>query len=278
MTGARGEAWGDAIAPLLEPRTRRPRTTGITAVMDKGLGLRAVDDLVEMAGPLIDYVKLGFGTTAPLSAGLVMRKVARLVKAGIVVYPGGTLLEAAWTVGSMPEFIARARELGFTAVEVSDGTVDLPEASRRDAIRRVQDAGLEVITEVGRKDPQRQLSTTEMVDRVHADLDEGVSLVTIEARESGRGTGIFDQSGKVIGSVLETLLTSIRDPARVLWEAPLQDQQTHLILRCGANVNLANIAPGEVLALEALRRGFRFDTLRAAIQREVADGPPKAAR
>jgi phosphosulfolactate synthase len=122
------------------------------------------------------------------------------------------------------------------------------------------------------------LSTTETVDRVHADLDEGVSLVTIEARESGRGTGIFDQSGHVIGSVLETLLASVRDPARVLWEAPLQDQQTHLILRCGANVNLANIAPGEVLALEALRRGFRFDTLRAAIQREVADGPPKVAR
>jgi len=277
MTGGRDEAWGDAIAPLLEPRTRRPRTTGITAVIDKGLGLRAVDDLVEMAGPLIDHVKLGFGTTAALPAELVMRKVARLVEAGIAVYPGGTLLEAAWTVGCMPEFIARARELGFTAVEVSDGTVDLPEAARREAIRRSQDAGLDVITEVGRKDPQRQLNATEMVDRVHADLDEGVSLVTIEARESGRGTGIFDQSGQVLGSVLEMLLASIRDPARVLWEAPLQEQQAHLILRCGANVNLANIAPGEVLALEALRRGFRFDTLRAAIQREVGDGQPKAA-
>lgn len=278
MTGARDEAWGDAIAPLLEPRTRRPRTTGITAVIDKGLGLRAVDDLVEMAGPLIDHVKLGFGTTAALPAGLVIRKVARLVEAGFVVYPGGTLLEAAWTVGCMPEFIARARELGFTALEVSDGTVDLPEASRREAIHRAQDAGLDVITEVGRKDPQRQLSPTEMVDRVHADLDEGVSLVTIEARESGRGTGIFDQSGQVLSSVLETLLTSVRDPARVLWEAPLQDQQAHLILRCGANVNLANIAPGEVLALEALRRGLRFDTLRAAIQREDAGEQPKAAR
>jgi len=277
MTGAREEAWGDAIAPLLEPRTRRPRTTGITAVIDKGLGLRAVDDLVEMAGSLIDHVKLGFGTTAAMPAGLVVRKVARLVEAGFVVYPGGTLLEAAWPIGCMPEFIARARELGFTALEVSDGTVDLPEESRRDAIRRAQDAGLDVITEVGRKDPQRQLSTTEMVDRVHADLDEGVSLVTIEARESGRGTGIFDQYGQVVASVLETLLTSVRDPARVLWEAPLQDQQAHLILRCGANVNLANIAPGEVLALEALRRGLRFDTLRAAIQREDADGPPKAA-
>jgi phosphosulfolactate synthase len=278
MTEVRDEAWGDAIAPLLEPRTRRPRTTGITAVIDKGLGLRAVDDLVEVAGPLVDHVKLGFGTSAALPAELLMRKVARLVEAGIAVYPGGTLLETAWTLGRMPEFIARTLVLGFTALEVSDGTVDLPVAARREMIRRAQDAGLDVITEVGRKDPQLQMTPTEMVDCVHADLDEGVLLVTIEARESGRGTGIFDQTGQVMGSVLETLLASIRDPARVLWEAPLQDQQTHLILRCGANVNLANIAPGEVLALEALRRGFRFDTLRAAIQQREADGSPTAPR
>lgn len=268
MTETRDEAWGDAIAPLLEPRTRRPRTTGITAVIDKGLGPRAVDDLVETAGHLVDHVKLGFGTTAALTTEVVRRKVARYAEAGIVVYPGGTLLEAAWTVGRMPQFIDRASELGFTGLEVSDGTVDLPEADRRDAIQRARDAGLHVITEVGRKDPQRQLSTTETVDRVHADLDQGVSLVTIEARESGRGTGIFDQSGQVMGSVLETLLGSVRDPARVLWEAPLPDQQAYLILRCGANVNLANIPPAEVLALEALRRGFRFDTLRAAIARQ----------
>ncbi len=275
MTAVHEEAWGDAIASLLEPRTEKPRTTGITAVIDKGLGLRATDDLIEMCGHLIDHVKLGFGTTAALDADLVRRKVARLVEAGIVVYPGGTLLEAAWAVGRMAAFIERARELGFTGIEVSDGTVELPDAARRDAIHRAQEAGLEVITEVGRKDPSRQLSAAEVVDRVHADLDLDVSLVTIEARESGRGTGIFDASGHVLGDLLETLLASIRDPRRVLWEAPMSEQQAHLILRCGVGVNLANIAPGEVLALEALRRGFRFETLRGALQHEVAGGPPQ---
>ncbi len=278
MTDIQDEAWGDAVEPLLERRTRRPRTTGITAIIDKGLGIRAVEDLVETAAPLIDHVKLGFGTSAALPAELLMRKVAHLVAAGIAVYPGGTLLEAAWVTGRMPAFIARACELGFTALEVSDGTVEVPVAARREMIHRAQDAGLEVITEVGRKDPQRQMTAAETIDCVHADLDEGVSLVTIEARESGRGTGIFDQSGQVKDGLLEALLGSIRDPARVLWEAPLQDQQTHLILRCGANVNLANIAPTEVLALESLRRGFRFDTLRAAVQQTDPDGPPKAPR
>jgi len=278
MTDIQDEAWGDAVEPLLERRTRRPRTIGITAIIDKGLGIRAVEDLVETAAPLIDHVKLGFGTSAALPAELLMRKVAHLVAEGIAVYPGGTLLEAAWVTGRMPAFIARACELGFTALEVSDGTVEVPVAARREMIHRAQDAGLEVITEVGRKDPQRQMTAAETIDCVHADLDEGVSLVTIEARESGRGTGIFDQSGQVKDGLLEALLGSIRDPARVLWEAPLQDQQTHLILRCGANVNLANIAPTEVLALESLRRGFRFDTLRAAVQQTDPDGPPKAPR
>jgi phosphosulfolactate synthase len=272
MTERDEEAWGDAIASLVEPRTDKPRRTGITAVIDKGLGLRATDDLIEMCGHLIDHVKFGFGTTVALDAGLVRRKVARLVEAGIVVYPGGTLLEAAWAVGRTKAFVERARALGFTGIEVSDGTVDMPEEARREAIERALAAGFEVITEVGSKDPDRQPSPAEMIDRLQADLELGASLVTIEARESGQGTGIFDQSGRVIGSVLEALLASVSDPARVLWEAPQHGQQAHLILRCGVNVNLANIPPGEVLALESLRRGFRFETLRAAILREAAGG------
>lgn len=277
--GAWGDsAWGDAVVSLTERRTEKPRRTGITALIDKGLGPRATDDLVEMAGHLIDHVKLGFGTTAPLGAGLVRRKIARLVEAGIVVYPGGTLLEAAWAVGRMAAFIDRARALGFNGLEVSDGTVDLPAADRREAIERALDAGLEVITEVGRKDPSRQPSPAEMVDRLHADLDLGASLVTIEARESGRGTGIFDMSGHVVADLLEELLGSIRDPQRVLWEAPLQEQQAHLIRHCGANVNLGNISPLEILALEALRRGLRFETLRAALQREATGESARSRR
>ncbi len=266
MNDDRDEAWGDAIVPLTERRTQKPRDTGITAIIDKGLGLRATDDLVEMAGPLIDHVKLGFGTSAAVGAGLLRQKIARLVGAGIVVYPGGTLLEAAWATGRMTAFITRAHELGFTGLEVSDGTVDLPAADRRDAIERGLALGLEVITEVGSKDPARQMSPTEMVDRLHLDLELGASLVTVEARESGRGTGIFDASGNVVADLLEELLSSVRDSQRVLWEAPLPAQQAHLIRRCGANVNLANVPPLEVLALEALRRGLRFETLRAGLR------------
>lgn len=272
MTAHRGDAWADAVRSLADTRTEKPRDTGITALIDKGLGLGATHDLVEMAGHVIDHVKFGFGTSATLDADLVRRKVAMLVDAGIVVYPGGTLLEAAWAVGRMDAFIDRTADLGFNGIEVSDGTVDMPDDDRGAAIRRAIDAGLEVITEVGRKDPGRQLSAAATIARIQADLDRGARLVTIEARESGRGTGIFDRSGDVMTDLLETLLGSIRDVTRILWEAPQPDQQAHLILRLGPNVNLANIAPAEVLALEALRRAFRFETLKAAVEREGIGG------
>lgn len=278
MSGRRDGAWGEAIGELLGARTEKPRATGITAILDKGLGLRAVDDLAETAGHLVDHVKLGFGSSAALDGAFLARKVARLVEAGIVVYPGGTLLEAAWATGHLAAYLRRACELGFTGVEVSDGTVDLPAASRQEAIERALDVGLTVISEVGRKDPRRQLTPAEMADRAGADLALGVAFVTIEARESGRGTGIFDATGHVDEGILDALLAALPDRSRILWEAPLHDQQAYLILRLGTNVNLANIGPGEVLALEALRRGLRFETLRAALQREPAGAPGRPPR
>ncbi len=263
------DAWGDTVVPLLEARTTKPRRTGITAVIDKGLGPRALDDLLEMAGHVIDHAKFGFGTTAAQDEGVVRRKLARYAEADVVAYPGGTLLEAAWAIGHMREFIHRARDLGFTGIEVSDGTLDVPANARSDAISFALDLGMSVITEVGSKDPLRQPGPRELVDRLHADIELGASLVTIEARESGRGTGIFDGAGHVVEGLLLALLSSIREPEKVLWEAPQHEQQAHLILTCGANVNLANIQPVEVLALESLRRGLRFETLRAAMERET---------
>ena len=198
------DAWGDAIHSLAEPRTEKPRRTGITSVIDKGLGPRATDDLIETAAPVIDHVKLGFGTTAALPADQLRRKIASVDEAGIVVYPGGTLLEAAWATGRMAAFITRAHALGFTGLEVSDGTVDLPAADRARGDPNAASVSVcEVVTEVGSKDPARQPSPIEMVDRLHADLELGASLVTIEARESGLGTGIFDMSGDVVSDVLD---------------------------------------------------------------------------
>jgi phosphosulfolactate synthase len=224
-----------------------------------------------MAGQVIDHVKFGFGTTATVSADILRRKVSRLVEAGILVYPGGTLLEGAWAGGRLAAFIARARDLGFTGVEVSDGTVEMPASARAEAIRRAQDAGLHVVTEVGRKDPDRQPSPEEMSERLVADLELGADFVTIEARESGRGTGVFDVSGGVVESKVDALVGPVADPLRILWEAPIQGQQSYHIMRFGPNVNLANIPTPDILAVEALRRGLRFETLHAVLEGQGGD-------
>ncbi|HEY8476510.1 MAG TPA: phosphosulfolactate synthase, partial [Chloroflexota bacterium] len=253
--GHEDDAWGETVAVSVEPRTQKPRQRGVTAVIDKGLGLRALDDLIETAGHAIDLVKLGFGTSAALDGALLRRKLQRLAEAEMLVSPGGTLFEAAWATGHLPDFVARARELGFTALEISDGTVDLPPQDRREAVERAREAGLVVLTEVGKKDPREQLPPHAIAERVLADLALGVAFVTVEGRESGRGVGIFDAEGDIVHRVLDDLVHALPDCTRILWEAPLPKQQAALILRFGPNVNLANVQPGEVLALEALRRG-----------------------
>jgi len=164
--------------------------------------------------------------------------------------------------GTLTEFLGRASELGFTMVEVSDGTIHLSADVRADVIRRALDVGLSVIGEVGKKDPRQQPSVSAMHARIAGDLALGVSYVTIEARESGKGIGIYDYDGRVDEVQLDELLRGLDQVERIIWEAPQGPQQAYLVNRFGPNVNLGNIQPLEVLALEALRRGLRFETLK----------------
>jgi phosphosulfolactate synthase len=154
-----------------------------------------------------------------------------------------------------------AHTLGFSAVEISDGTIPLPPHRRRNVIRCALDHGLTAITEVGKKDPKLQPTAIELADQALQDLEWGAEWVTVESRESGKGIGIYDDHGAVraeeVATITERMGTQID---RLIWEAPLKDQQVFLIQQFGPNVNLGNIPTGEVLALEALRAGLRFET------------------
>lgn len=182
-------------------------------------------------------------------------------------------MEIALIQGVYPEYVCRAKELGFTALEISDGTIIMPRQVRNDAIKRACDAGLKVFTEVGKKDPTICLSPAELCDQVAADLAVGADKVIMEARESGRGIGIYDEAGAVREDELAALVECLNDyRLKIIWEAPMQRQQAALILRCGPNVNLGNVKPSDILGLEALRCGLRFDTLRHfAPQLQVGD-------
>ncbi len=255
------KAWAHVVEGLLDGREQAPRKNGLTMVIDKGLGIAATADLLEICGDLIDHWKCTFGTSAFVPPDVLRRKLMHLTSHGVVTYPGGTLLEVAIVRSSCRTFMQHAHVLGFSAVEISNGTIPLPLHRRHNVIRCALDHGLIAITEVGKKDPTQQPSATELADQALQDLEWGAAYVTIESRESGMGIGIYDNQGVIraeaVAAICERMGSQV---SRLLWEAPLKNQQADLIQQFGPNVNLGNIPPSEVLALESLRAGLRFET------------------
>ena len=264
-----GPAWHEpVIAPeAMADRLERDGTGGVTMVIDGGLGPAETADVLAAAGRWIDHWKLGFGTSALTPEGVLREKLEMLREAGLLVFPGGTLFEAAAGREREGEYLRRAAQLGFSAVEISEGTIDLPPDRRRRAIARAREHNLTVISEVGKKDPQAQPPARRMAEQARLDVEWGAGWVVVEGRESGTGVGVFDEAGGVNMKAVEAIADGAGEAAeRLVWEAPLKNQQAAFIKRFGRNVNLGNINPARVLAVEALRAGLRFETLQAAVR------------
>jgi len=248
-------------------------------IIDTGLGATALRDILALAGEHIDHWKFGFGTSALMPLAILEEKLALLRERDVLTYPGGTLLEAAIVQQHCRVFMRHAKELGFGAIEISEGTIDLPGGRRRRVIDCARDAGLVAITEVGRKDPKRQPTAEELAEQVLKDLTWGASWVIIEGRECGQGIGIYDQKGEIRTSFLDEIIGLVGDSApRLIWEAPLGTQQAYLVCRFGANVSLGNIRPQECLALEAMRCGLRFETFSTVANQSIGSGRWDPAR
>jgi len=233
-------------------------------VIDKGMGPVQTADLLRTSGKYIDFLKLGFGTSALYTGKILDEKINLARSYGVDIYPGGTFLEIAVLQGKLKEYLAFVKQAGFTAVEVSDGTVSIPPAVREKAICTAAEMGLKVLTEVGKKDPRDKTGIDFYIGQIQSDLRNGAFRVIIEGRESGKNAGFYDREGRFIPGEAEKILSSVTDPRLLIWEAPLKEQQQELILRFGPDVNLGNVSPFDVLALEALRVGLRGDTLRKA--------------
>jgi phosphosulfolactate synthase len=259
------KGWREFLDYPLTGRKKKPRHTGLTMVMDKGLGLTQTRELLELGGDYIDFIKLGFGTPVLYSTRLLQAKIQLARTFGVDIYPGGTFLEIAMLQKKLDAYLHLARELGFTCIEVSDGTMEMTARERAEAISKARMLDFRVITEVGKKDARDQVSLTQMHRQIEADLEQGAYKVIVEGRESGKSVVIYDRQGAVKTDALEDLVAGFTDPEAIIWEAPLKTQQQELILRFGPNVNLGNIPAEEVLALEALRLGLRGDTLRATL-------------
>ncbi len=256
------QGWDGIVDFPLSERSKKPRNNGLTMVIDKGLGLAELNDLLETAGDYIDFIKLGFGTSALYTGDLLHRKIDLVRNMGIDIYPGGTFLEVAILQNKLDIFLQKAKSLGYSCIEVSDGTINMSQQVRKSAIHKALDMGFKVLSEVGKKDERDELSDTAILEQINLDIEYGAYKVIVEGRESGKGVVIYDKKGKIKHNELEEILKFIPDQEKILWEAPQKNQQQELIMRLGSNVNLGNIQPGDILSLEALRVGLRGDTLR----------------
>lgn len=247
---------------LLKKREEKPRKKGITMVLDKGLGLETAESLMNISGDYVDYLKFGWGTSIVHEQDIIKDKVAMYKSHNITPYTGGTLFELAYMNDKLEEFFQEAHDLGFEAIEVSDGSTTISHDKKLECIGSAKKDGFEVLSEVGKKDPglDKELSLDERIDYMQNELESGSSLIIVEAREGGKNIGIYDKSGNAKEDEIDYILDNF-DGNKILWEAPNKDQQVFFILKLGNDVNLGNVSTDDITSLETLRRGLRGDTV-----------------
>jgi phosphosulfolactate synthase len=241
--------------PFLPERTAKPRNSGLTMVMDKGLSIREAEDFMSVGKEYTDFVKLGFGTSL-ITPGFD-KKIMIYKKAGVIPYFGGTLFEAFIIRNMFRDYVEFLEKHEVDLVEVSDGSYDIEHNKKLEYISVLAEK-FAVISEVGSKKANVIYSPDEWVAMMKSELKAGSVKVIAEARESGT-TGIYNEDGSINNKIISAIAEHVK-LENVLWEAPQKSQQAWFIKHFGANVNLGNIAPSEIIPLESLRLGLRGDT------------------
>lgn len=246
-------------------RTSQPRSSGLTVVIDKGLSLGETRNFLSVAAPHVDMVKLAFGT--PLLTVGLKEKIKLYQEQNITVFLGGIFFEAFVVRNQFDDYVNFIQEHGLSCTEVSDGSINITQEEKCRYIEKLSAYGM-VLSEVGSKDKDRERVTPpyRWIEIMKRELDAGASYIIGEGRESGT-YGIYRDSGEVREGLIEEVLTKIA-VEKIIWEAPRKDQQLYFIQTIGANANLGNIAPHEVIPLETMRLGLRGDTFHQFLKNE----------
>lgn len=257
-------AFSQILKHPLGARASKPRTSGLTMMIDKGLGRIELEDILETSASYIDVLKFGFGTACLYPLHILQQKLTLANLYAVQTCTGGTLGEIAMLQNCFPEYVEYCKKYGFSCMEISDGTISISASIRRQAILTAKQHMQLVFSEVGKKigaTPNPECIIKQILD----DLESGADYVIVEGRESGEGVGVYSPSGEIQDAIMNELISGLPHYARrrLLWEAPKKSQQVDLILRFGRDVNLGNIPPAEALAVESLRLGLRGDTLLA---------------
>ncbi len=237
-------------------RSQKPRTNGMTFVLDKGYSVRQCEDFCDVCSDSVDVVKLGWGTA--LVTQKLEEKLAVYADAGIPVYFGGTLFEAYLMRGQLDAYVKLLYKHHINTVEVSNGSIWLSDEKKQSIIKELSQDFI-VYSEVGSKNPNEVIPPYKWVRVIEQELEAGSQKVICEARESGT-VGVFRPNGEIRSGLIEEITDQI-SVEKLIFEAPKKEQQVWFIKKYGSNVNLGNIPPNEVISLETIRQGLRGDTL-----------------
>ena len=241
--------------PYIPERPAKPREKGITMMMDKGLSLREVENFIEANGHLTDVVKFGFGTS--YVAQNLEEKIKLYSENGIRPYFGGTLFEAFFARGKFDDYLRVLDKYKLDLAEISDGSIIINHDEKCELIRKMAKYRT-VLSEVGSKDSGILISPNRWIKMMTTELKAGSWKVIAEGREAGN-VGVFRPNGTAHTMLINKIIAKVK-PEDILWEAPQKNQQVWFIKLFGANVNLGNIGPHEMIPLECLRLGLRGDT------------------
>ena len=247
---------------LLSSRENKPRKKGFTMVLDRGLGFETAKNLMEISGEYVDFLKFGWGTTIVHDKEIIKKKIEMYKSFEIIPYTGGTLFEIAYASNKVKEFFKEAKNIGFEAIEISNGSTDMKKDEKFDFISMAKEEEFYVLSEVGKKDPvaDSNIDLDEKVALINSELKAGSDKAIIEARESGKNIGVFDDKGIAKEKEVDYISKHITQKD-IIWEAPNKNQQVFFVLKFGKNINLGNISSDDITSLETIRRGFRGDTL-----------------
>jgi len=240
--------------------TEKPRETGLTMMMDWGIPMQHLQDVLDLAAPYIDLGKIVAGTARLYDVETFRRKLALYKEYDVKPFLGGQFLEYVFATrgwDAVAPYCEEAKRHGVEAIEVSDNCVPLDDQERRRMIRIAIDCGLEVHGEVGSKDTAQDAA--ELIAQAKVCFDSGSELVLVEAAELMEN-----------GAIKQHLLAELRDGldiAKVLFELngywikgvtvnDVFELQKAFVLEFGPDVNIANVQPDAVIGLEALRCGL----------------------
>ncbi len=241
--------------PFIPERSVKPREKGVTMMMDKGLSYTEAKNFIEASGHLTDLVKFGFGTSYVTND--LQKKIDLYKDAGINPYFGGTLFEAFYARGKFEDYLRVLDKYKLDTAEISDGSIIINHDEKCNLINRMSKDRC-VLSEVGSKDAGILISPAKWIKMMSTELQAGSWKVIAEGREAGN-VGVFRPNGTAHTMLINRIIAKVA-PEKILWEAPQKNQQVWFIKLFGAEVNLGNIGPHEMIPLECLRLGLRGDT------------------